>query len=103
MEIFDKPGDGRLERPQVQMVQKCVMQFAKVGSWRRQPGHRIFSYNTRTGEIREVKPEVTAVLTSGGQVIGRQKIFADRECFYGEALNIRNFKKLLRREGYDIL
>lgn len=103
MEIFDKPGSGRIEKPQVQMVQKRVMQFAKVGSWRRQPGHRIFSFNMKTREIREVQVEATAVITINGQVRQQQKVYADKDCFYGEALNVKNFKKLLRREGYDIL
>ena len=103
MEIFDKPGRGRLEKPQVQMVQKKVLPFTKIGSWRRQPGHRIFSFNIKTKEIKEVQVVAIAEMTINGQVKEKQKVFCEKDCFYGEALNLKNFKKLLRREGYDIL
>lgn len=44
-----------------------------------------------------------AEMTINGQVKKKQKVFCEKDCFYGEALNLKNFKKLLRREGYDIL
>ena len=100
MEFFNKPGGGRVDRPQVMKVEPRRHEFKRVQVWRRQPGHTVFSFNTVTKEIRvaEIKAEpVINAMTRSAEV--KRKIFVEKDCIYVEALNKKNVIKLLRRDG----
>ena len=99
MDFFDHSKIDRVDRPQVMRVQSRQMEFRKVSTWRRQHGHTIFKFNTKTKEIAPAEIENEAFINMQRQVFTHGKIIIEKDCIYIEALNRKNVIKHLKREG----
>lgn len=66
--------------------QKLPMNLKHVGRQKKVPGHTLFAYNRVTGTC------FPAPVVNGG-------VLMEQDCIYRQALNMKNFKKRLRREG----
>lgn len=92
-----------LNKPAIEVVEKEKQEYRYLGSLRRIPGHRLFSFNRRTFEIKEIKPEVIFTYNSGkGRTLPTSKVNVEPGCYYDQALNKKNFIKRLIRNGIII-
>lgn len=66
---------------------------------RRIPGLTLFSYNTRTHEIKRAEIVVCRTVDFVTRLpLHQPRITVEPDCVYRQALNRRNFEKILRRE-----
>ena len=85
------------------MLQKQKHEQVFIGSKRKVPGHTMFSFNTVTKEIKvaPVKQEVIFdYLTRAPKY--NTSILVEKDCIYYQALNKKNFIKILKRYGYTL-
>ena len=66
---------------------------------RKVPGHTLFSFNVQTGEIKPVKLVREASIGLDGKPVFKEKITVEKDCYYEQALNLKNFIKRLKRRG----
>lgn len=63
---------------------------------KRNPGHILFSFNVKTGEIKRA-----SIVSIGlnGIPITRAETVIEPNCYYEQALDEKNFKKKLKKSG----
>lgn len=67
---------------------------------RRNTSHTLFSYNLVTKEIKVAELEKPDTINFKDlEKIGTTKIIIEKDCVYRQALNKKNFIKILKREG----
>ena len=81
------------------MVQKRQHEQKKVATWRRMPGHTVFSFNTKTKELKVAKLVEEVAISFSRTAVSNRRIYVEKDCIYIEALNRKNAEKQLRREG----
>lgn len=91
---YEKEDSARIEA-----VQKKQEEFKFVGSVRFHPGHALFSYNRKTGEIKEAEYEREVSVGMDGLPIYKRRVKIQADCYYDQALNQKNFIKRLKRDG----
>lgn len=92
-----------LNKPAIEVVEKEKQEYRYLGSLRRVHGHKLFSFNKRTFEIKEIEPEVIFTYNSGkGKTLPTSKVKVEPGCYYDQALNKKNFIKRLIRNGIII-
>lgn len=84
----------------MEILDKQQHEFKIIGRQRKVPGHILFSFNLKTGEIKKAPVEHSKDI----DFKTREPLFSDRiviepDCLYRQALNRRNFIKRLVREG----
>ena len=57
------------------------------------------SFNVQTGEIKPVKLVREASIGLDGKPVFKEKITVEKDCYYEQALNRKNFIKRLKRRG----
>jgi len=99
MEITPIIEKERLSKEQIEYLQKQQTEYKLLGKQRRIPGHTLFSFNMKTGEIKKaaVKPVVTII--SDNVVAHKTEIAIEPFCYYEQALNEKSFVKRLKRNG----
>ena len=102
-EFFEQVGRESMPKDQIELLQKQQKELKFVGRVRVRPGHTMFSYNTETGEVKvaPVRYEVSIDFKTR-QPIRTKKILVESNCIYRQALNKKNFLKILIREGIHI-
>lgn len=63
------------------------------------PGLTLFSFNTETLEIKKAEIEMVAHYAFGGGVYYERKVQVEKDCYYYQSLNRRNFVKHLKKMG----
>ena len=103
MEIFDLPQKERMEKEEMEILQKEQQEFKFVGSYRRMPGQTLFVYNRKTKEIKPA-PLVGSkdVDFKTQEATSRPKLVVEAGCVYLWALNMKNCIKKLRKEGIEV-
>ncbi len=83
----------------IEKLEKEQQEYRLIGSQRRVPGHTLFSYNRVTGEIKpaRITREVSMDVMSGAPIY-RTRVTVEKDCYYDQALNVKNFVKRLKRE-----
>lgn len=99
MEIEKLPIKDALSKNEIEVVQKRQQEFHIVGRMRSVPGHKLFCYNRKTGEIKEAETNSYAVMNMDGTSTLKREVKIDKYCFYEQALNRKNFIKRLKRYG----
>ena len=84
----------------MEILDKQQHEFKIIGRQPKVPGHILFSFNLKTGEIKKAPVEHSKDI----DFKTREPLFSDRiviepDCLYRQALNRRNFIKRLVREG----
>lgn len=100
MEIFDIPKKDQMSKDEMEILDKKQHEFKLIGSTRKVPGHTMFSFNVKTGEIKTAPVEHTKdydFKTHGPAT--KDRIVIEPDCIYRQALNKKNFIKRLFREG----
>lgn len=96
MNIIEQPKDCRHEIVMQQQKQQ-QNEYHYIGSCRKRPGLTMFSYNRTTGEIKKAVFTPVPQMNPDGSTRIRHRLEVEENCVYMQALNIKNFKKLLRR------
>ena len=99
-DIFDFTRQSKVQKDEMELIEKQRHEFKFVKSERKVPGHTMFSYNINTGEIKVAPVEHCKDIDFVTlQPLFRDKIVIEKDCVYRQALNKRNFVKRLIREG----
>lgn len=98
MELINK--NKFLYKNKSELSQKKHQEYKLIGSTKKVAGHILFSYNKATGEIK--KAEIVRCNTY--HLIDKKPIINDhikveRNCYYCQALNKKNFIKKLVKIG----
>ena len=101
MKLDDLINEYTLSKPAIEVVEKEKHELKYFGSLRKVPGHRLFSFNRKTFEIKEVKFE-KQFQWENGKFVEVSKVTIEPNCFYEQALNKKNFVKRLIRRGIII-
>lgn len=101
MEFFDHSKE-KVNKSEIQKVQRVQSEYKKVATWRRQPGHTVFSFNTSSKELKRADMANVAEIDMKQNVVYRRRINVEKDCIYIEALNMKNAIRCLRKEGYLI-
>ena len=97
MKIDELPISESLSKNDIEVVQKKQHEYHLVGRTRKVPGHKMFSYNRVTGEVKEAEMNNYAVMTFDRTASLKSEIKIEKDCFYDQALNQKNFIKRLKR------
>lgn len=84
---------------QVELLEQQRQEYKLIGSMKKVPGHTSFSFNVQTGEIKPVKLVREASIGLDGKPVFKEKITVEKDCYYEQALNRKNFIKRLKRRG----
>lgn len=82
-----------------EVQQKKQQEYKRIRTVKRISGHTMFSYNTDTGEIKKAILEVCDTILFNGKPLWPDKVQVERNCYYEQALNEKNFIKRLKRNG----
>ena len=98
MEIINK--NEFLDKEKTEVSQKKHQEYRLVNSVKKNNGHTLFSYNKITGEIKEAEiVRSNTVDFSTKNPVFRDHILCEKDCYYEQALNKKNFIKRLKRIG----
>ena len=71
-----------------------------IGRMKKVPGHTMFSYNTVTKEIKVAPVKRGAMVDYRTRTPKyKESIIVEKDCIYHQALNKKNFIKVLKRYG----
>lgn len=71
-----------------------------IGHEKQRKGHTLFSYNKVSGEIKKAGIQYCKdVDFVTRRAVSNPKLVVERDCVYRQALNRKNFIKILKREG----
>lgn len=84
---------------QVELLEQQKQEYKLIGSMRKVPGHTLFSFNVQTGEIKPVKLVCEASIGLDGKPVFKEKITVEKDCYYEQVLNRKNFVKRLKKRG----
>lgn len=100
-EFFDTQKKYSLPKQQIEQVEKQKHEFKLIGKQRAVPGHTMFSFNIKTGEIKIAPMKYEAAIDMRTrQPIRKRSIVIEKDCIYRQALNKKNLIKRLLREGW---
>lgn len=100
MDLIPDINKDKLQRNQIEYLQKQQKENKHIGSMRPVPGHTLFSFNRKTGEIKVAEWTGEAIVGMNGKPLVRKKVQIEQYCFYDQALNRKNFIKRLKRYGF---
>ena len=91
---------GLDEKAKTEFCQHEKREIKFLGKMRRNTSHTLFSYNIVTKEIKVAELEKPDTINFKDlEKIGNTRIIIEKDCVYRQALNKKNFIKILKREG----
>lgn len=85
-----------------EQVEKQQREYHLIGQQRKIRGHILFEFNRKTKEIRPANISRNVIIGMDGQPRFKERIDVHKDCFYIQALNVKNAKKKLIKLGYTI-
>ena len=79
--------------PRQEIQAKINKELKYLGSLRHQPGHTLFEINLNTWQIKEATIKRDVYAGFDGKPIYKSKVQIEKDCYYLEALNVKNAKK----------
>ena len=103
MNFFEQGKKNLTQETEIEILQKQKHEQVFIGSTKKVPGHTMFSFNTVTKEIKvaPVKREVMIDYRTRTPKY-KESIIVEKDCTYHQALNKKNFIKVLKRYGYTL-
>lgn len=98
-DILPDVPQAHIDEVRHEQVAKKQKEYHMVGHVRRVPGLTLFEFNKRTHEIRPAQIKREAVLTTDGTPVFRTRTDIHQDCFYLQALNVKNAEKKLKKLG----
>lgn len=103
------PHDGltneKICKAQIEAVEKKQNEYKLIGRLTKVPGHTLYKFNTTTREASKAIVEVRSGYFYDSekgpkmQIKHRFNVKIEKDCYYEQALNMKNFIKRLRRRG----
>lgn len=101
MEIDKIISFGDNQKPLMELSEQKKQEFHYIGKAKKRNGHTLFSYNVVTGEIKRADiQECHDVDFKTRQPVRNTRVVIEKDCIYRQALNKKNFIKVLLREGW---
>lgn len=85
-----------------EVVAKQQKEYKLIGKQRVVKGHILFEFNKITKEIKPAQISRSAALSLQGQPVFTTKAEVHQDCFYLQALNVRNARKKLIKLGFEL-
>ena len=103
MELFEQGKKDFMQVNEIEILQKQKHEQVFIGSRRKVPGHTMFSFNTVTKEIKVAPVKREAILDYRTRTPKyKESRIVEKDCIYHQALNKKNFIKVLKRYGYSL-
>lgn len=100
MNIVPTTSQEREDATRVEQVAKKQKEYKLIGKQRKVAGHTLFEFNRKTKEIKPADIHRECIIDAGtGNPIYKTKTDVHEDCFYLQALNIKNAEKKLRKLG----
>ncbi len=99
MDIVPIITKDNLSKEQIEYLQKQQSEYKLVSRIKKNPGHILFSFNRKTGEIKKVSITRKVSIGLDMKPITTTKTVIEPDCYYEQALNEKNFRKRLKRIG----
>lgn len=99
MDIVPIITKDNLSKEQIEYLQKQQTEYKLVNRIKKNPGHILFSFNRKTGEIKRASIIHNVSIGLNGLPITRAETVIEPNCYYEQALNEKNFRKKLKRIG----
>jgi hypothetical protein len=99
MDIVPILTKDNLSKEQIEYLQKQQTEYKLVNKIKRNPGHILFSFNLKTGEIKRAAIIHKAAIGLNGLPVTKTETVIEPDCYYDQALNEKNFRKKLKRFG----
>lgn len=102
------PHDGltneKICKAQIEAVEKKQNEYKLIGRLTKVPGHTLYKFNATTREVSkaEMRTEITRQYDPDTDTVIRHvksDVKVEKDCYYEQALNMKNFIKRLRRQG----
>lgn len=93
-----------LTQAQIEAVEKKQNEYKLIGRLTKVPGHTLYRFNATTREASkaEMRTEITRQYDPDTDTVIRHvksDVKVEKDCYYEQALNMKNFIKRLRRQG----
>ena len=82
-----------------EQVNKKHKEYHLIGKQRKVAGHILFEFNRKTKEIRPADISRTVIVGMDGNPRYKTTTDVHQDCFYLQALNVKNVKKKLVKLG----
>ena len=100
MNIVPTTSQEREDATRVEQVAKKQKEYKLIGKQRKVAGHTLFEFNRKTKEIKPADIRRECIIDIGtGNPIYKTKTDVHEDCFYIQALNVKNAEKKLRKLG----
>lgn len=99
MDIVPISIKDNLSKEQIEYLQKQQTEYKLVNRIKKNPGHILFSFNRKTGEIKRASITHKVSIGLDMKPITTTKTVIEPDCYYEQALNEKNFRKRLKRIG----
>ena len=103
MNFFEQGKKDLTQETEMEILQKQKHEQEVIGSMKKVSGHTMFSYNTVTKEIKVAPVKREAMIDYRTRIPKyKESIIVEKDCIYHQALNKKNFIKILKRYGYSL-
>lgn len=99
MDIVPIITKDNLSKEQIEYLQKRQTEYKLVNKIKRNPGHILFSFNRKTGEIKRATIIHKVSIGLNGLPVTKSETVIEPDCYYDQALNEKNFRKKLNKIG----
>lgn len=99
MDIVPIITKDNLSKEQIEYLQKQQTEYKLVNKIKKNPGHILFSFNRKTGEIKRASIIHKVAIGFNGLPVTKAEMVIEPDCYYDQALNEKNFRKKLKRIG----
>lgn len=97
-------SNEQISEAQIELLEKKQTDYRLIGQIRKVAGHTLFKYNRVTREVAPAMYKVSHELVLNPRTgllekVTRTEVLVEKDCYYEQALNLKNFVKRLRRRG----
>ena len=100
MDIVPIVTKDNLSKEQIEYLQKQQTEYKLINKIKRNPGHILFSFNRKTGEIKRASIIHKVAIGLNGLPVTKTETVIEPDYYYEQALNEKNFRKRLKRLGW---
>lgn len=90
-------------KEQIELLEKKQNEYRLIGQMTEVSGHTLFKFNTQTRIAGKAKIKVDYSMKFSPErklvPVKRSEVVVQKDCYYEQALNMKNFIKRLRRRG----
>ena len=79
--------------PKHEVQSKISKELKYIGSINHRPGHTLFEVNMNTCDIKKAEIQRKVMVGLDGKPVYQSKVMMNKDCYYLEALNVKNAKK----------